>query len=110
PHRKRYPEHRGALAEEYRRRLRLPPECRVTAAKKQRPRTHLRVIEGEKNTSPSRDTFFELLFQEANDGILLVDRDSGKVVSANRRLQELTGYPRAELEGTEVSKLFPSPE
>lgn len=81
----------------------------MTAAKKLQPKAKLTLIEGQKN-QPSRDTFFELLFAEANDGILLVDRDSGKVLSANSRLQELTGFPRAELEGSGVSQLFPKPE
>jgi PAS domain S-box-containing protein len=58
--------------------------------------------------SAARIEFFELLFKEANDGILLVDRDSGKVLSANRRLQELTGFLSAEIEGHPVSQLFPS--
>lgn len=66
----------------------------------------LRLVEGGKNFTPSA-ALYELLFDEANDAILLVDRDSEKVLSANRRLQELSGYPRVNLEGMEVSKLFP---
>ncbi len=85
----------------------------MTAAKKLAQKPALTLIEGEKGSAPSvaagQETFFELLFEEANDGILLVDRDSGKILSANRRLQELTGYLRSELDGTEVSRLFPDP-
>jgi PAS domain S-box-containing protein len=55
----------------------------------------------------ARNSLYELLFQEANDGILLVDRDSGKVLSANSRLQELTGFLESELESG-VEKLFPT--
>jgi len=66
----------------------------------------LQVVKSEK-TSAARVEFFELLFEEANDGILLVDRDSGKVLSANRRLQELTGFLSSEIEAAPVSRLFP---
>lgn len=79
----------------------------MTAARKMQPK--LTVIDGMKNVPGARGEFYELLFEEANDGILLVDRDTGKVVSANRRLQELSGYLRAELDGTDVSRLFPDP-
>jgi PAS domain S-box-containing protein len=65
----------------------------------------LKVIEGGKN-NPTND-LYELLFAEANDAILLVDGDSGIILSANRRLQELAGYSRVDLEGKEVSTLFP---
>src|SRR5262245_17102755 len=67
----------------------------------------LKVLPGGKG-KPERVEFFELLFEEANDGILLVDRDSGKVLSANRRLQELTGFLASELE-SDVARLFPGP-
>lgn len=76
------------------------------AAKKKSP--ELSVLPGGK-ASPSRVEFFELLFEEANDGILLVDRDSGKVLSANRRLQDLTGFLPNELEA-KVDVLFPTPQ
>ena len=52
---------------------------------------------------------YELLFEEAGDAILLVDRDSGQIASANRRLQELTGYVAAELEQAPAAQLFPNP-
>lgn len=67
-----------------------------------------RVIPGGKSGA-ERTSFFELLFEEANDGILLVDRDSGKALSANRRLQELTGFLARELESN-VNVLFPGEE
>jgi len=50
---------------------------------------------------------YELLFAEAGDAILLVDCDAKKIASANRRLQELTGYVAAELEGNGIAMLFP---
>lgn len=54
--------------------------------------------------------FYELLFQEAGDAILLVDQDSGNIRSANRRLQELTGFIAPELEGQPVKILYPDPK
>lgn len=50
---------------------------------------------------------YELLFQEAGDGILLVDQDKNRIVSANRRLQELTGFVDRDLKDQSVEKLFP---
>jgi len=52
--------------------------------------------------------FYELLFEEAGDAILLIDADSGRILSANRRLQELTGFVSQELEAAPVSRLFPN--
>lgn len=74
----------------------------MTAARK------LQIVPAKKSDA-ARVEFFELLFEEANDGILLVDRDSGKVLSANRRLQELIGFHSSEIDGTDVSHLFPDP-
>lgn len=54
-----------------------------------------------------KNSFYELLFDEAGDAILLVDQDKGTITSANRRLQELTGYVKQELEDASVSQLFP---
>jgi len=72
----------------------------MTAARK------LQIVPSKKSDA-ARVEFFELLFEEANDGILLVDRDSGKVLSANRRLQELTGFLSTEIDGADVSCLYP---
>ncbi len=54
---------------------------------------------------PPKVDLYELLFSEANDAILLVDQDSGKILSANQRLQELTGFVRQDL--GQVKALFP---
>jgi PAS domain S-box-containing protein len=72
----------------------------MSAARKQKPT--LQLVE-----KPAALGFYELLFEEANDAILLVDSDSGKVLSANRRLQELTGFVASELEGKSVGQLYP---
>jgi PAS domain S-box-containing protein len=64
------------------------------------PKPNLQLI---RNT----ESFYELLFDEANDAILIVDCDTGKIQSANRRMQELTGYVKAELEGNSFEQLFP---
>lgn len=67
------------------------------------------VKNAEKNSSAPTVTaeLYELLFQEAGDGILLVDQDQNKIVSANRRLQELTGFLDRDLKDQSVEKLFP---
>lgn len=74
----------------------------MSAAKKLKPKAQLRLVE-----KPAAVGFYELLFEEANDAILLVDSDSGKILSANRRLQELTGFVATELEGKSVEQLYP---
>lgn len=58
---------------------------------------------------PATAELYEMLFEEAGDAILLVDRDSGAVLSANRRLQELSGFVADELQGNPVNNLYPNP-
>ena len=57
--------------------------------------------------APLEQSLYELLFHEANDALLLVDTDRWTIASANKRMMELTGYLRHELEGQAVSILFP---
>jgi PAS domain S-box-containing protein len=75
----------------------------LTAAKKKAPGN----LQLAKPAQPPVQ-FYELLFEEAGDAILLIDADSGKILSANRRLQELTGYVSRELEAAPVNRLFPT--
>jgi PAS domain S-box-containing protein len=60
-----------------------------------------------RNEAAPTNELYELLFQEAGDGILLVDQDRSAIVSANRKLQELTGFLESELKEQKVEKLFP---
>lgn len=80
----------------------------MSALRKKKSAPALQMIPGGKTSSAPPVELYEMLFDEANDAILLVDQDSGKILSANRRLQELTGYVRSELENSEVSKLYPN--
>ncbi len=59
------------------------------------------------NPVATEDSFYELLFHEANDAILIVDDDSGKISTVNRRMLDLTGFLKTELENQSVEKLFP---
>ncbi|RZA06915.1 MAG: PAS domain S-box protein [Proteobacteria bacterium] len=61
----------------------------------------------KKNSVASEAHLYELLFEEAGDAILLVDCDTKTIASANLRLQELTGFVAAELEGQAIAQLFP---
>lgn len=72
----------------------------MSAAQKQK------ITSGEHS---SKGDLYELLFREAGDAILLVESKTGKIRSANRRLQELTGFVGQELEGKDASILFPPP-
>lgn len=75
----------------------------MSAAKKLKPA--LKVVENPSVAAEAH--LYELLFAEAGDAILLVDCDAKKIASANRRLQELTGYVASELEGEAIHLLFP---
>jgi PAS domain S-box-containing protein len=48
------------------------------------------------------ETRYRRLFETAQDGILIVDAESGHVFDANPFLTELLGYPREELVGKEL--------
>ena len=80
----------------------------MTAARKQKPKAKLELVEATTVAGAVNPAgFYELLFEEANDAILLVSSDSGQIISSNRRLQDLTGFLAAELTGQPVSRLFP---
>jgi PAS domain S-box-containing protein len=59
------------------------------------------------NSTPPSEDFYELLFHEANDAIMIVDESTGKISTVNRRMLDLTGFLRNELESASVNKLFP---
>lgn len=49
----------------------------------------------------------ELIFENVNDGILLVDLDDDKIIEANRKAHELLRYERGELTGMSPYDLHP---
>jgi PAS domain S-box-containing protein len=51
-----------------------------------------------------------LVFETTSDAIFSVDLETSAIASANRRLEELTGYPVATLLGAEADLLCPDPE
>lgn len=77
----------------------------MSAAKKIRKLT---VVESAGAPQPlSQAPLYETLFHEANDAIVLVNHDTWKVESVNRRMQDLTGFLADELRGKAVDNLFP---
>jgi PAS domain S-box-containing protein len=50
---------------------------------------------------------YRLFFEEASDALLTVNMADGRIVSANRAFQGLTGYSSEELEGESLSLLSP---
>lgn len=84
----------------------------MSAAKKiSKQRAQLKLVQQElQELPPPSDSFYELLFHEANDAILLVNKDTNLIESANRRMQELTGFLKQELLGAPVNILCPSAE
>ena len=55
---------------------------------------------------PSGSARFEALLESAPDAIILVGAD-GRIALVNRRVEELFGYPRAELLGQDIELLVP---
>lgn len=58
-------------------------------------------------STANSDAQFEVLFENANDAILVVDLKDGTIVSANLQALELTGFLRDEIVGQSVGLLFP---
>lgn len=76
----------------------------MKAAKANKSRIH---ASPEPVSAPSRASLYELLFNEANDALLLVNAENWTIQSANKKMQELTGYLQGEIEGAEVANLYP---
>jgi PAS domain S-box-containing protein len=55
---------------------------------------------------PSGTGEFEILLDHLPEALLVVERRSRRILLANTRAAELTGYTRAELAGFEMSRLF----
>lgn len=55
--------------------------------------------EREKETLKISEARYRGLFEAAQDGILIIDADSGRVVDVNPFLQQMSGYPREEFVG-----------
>lgn len=55
----------------------------------------------------NRQGYFEMLFENASDALLVVDIKTAVISSANQSTLELTGFLRDELVGEPVSTLFP---
>lgn len=75
------------------------------SAAKQKP---LSTTNPLKLVQTSGASLYELLFQSANDAILLVDQDSWMITSANTRMQELTGFLSDELQAHSIDALLPT--
>ncbi len=48
---------------------------------------------------------YRLLMLQANDGIVIADFESGKIVEVNRKIEELTGLAERQLSGRRLSEL-----
>ena len=53
---------------------------------------------------------YQSLFQNANDGILLLKGAPLRIDTFNRQIEQLTGYSRTELSGMDLSHLFSADE
>lgn len=56
---------------------------------------------------PQQSEQYEVLFENANDAIMVVSLDSGTITNVNTSAQELTGYQREELVGQKLEILSP---
>ncbi len=50
---------------------------------------------------------YRMLMRHANDGIVIVDAETGLILEANQRIEELTGRPSGELIGKHIAELHP---
>jgi PAS domain S-box-containing protein/putative nucleotidyltransferase with HDIG domain len=50
---------------------------------------------------------YRVLMKHANDGIVIVDAGKGTILDANRKIEELTGLPMAQLLGRQLTELHP---
>ncbi len=62
--------------------------------------TERRRLEGELKDSDDR---FRRLFETAKDGLLLIDKESGSIVNANKAIANLLGHSSEELIGKKLS-------
>lgn len=51
---------------------------------------------------------FRVIFESANDGILVADLDAGKILTANHRFAQMMDMDRDEMIGLEIGAVFPS--
>ncbi len=55
----------------------------------------------------SSELIYRRLFEAAQDGLLLLDADTGRIADVNPLLVELLGYSRGEMVGKTVGELGP---
>ena len=59
------------------------------------------------NTRKQSETRYKVLFEGANDAIIIADAETGLIVDANKEAEVLLGIPKEELIGMSRSKLHP---
>ena len=67
----------------------------------------LKILEGGKKSNKDVSHFYELLFENASDAMLVVDLENQMILNANESAQELTGYLKEELVGRKIELLIP---
>lgn len=50
---------------------------------------------------------YKLLIEQANDGIIITDAKTGKIINANKKASALIGLPRRELKGLKQIEIHP---
>ena len=65
----------------------------------------VQVVRTTQEALRASETRYRRLFEAAQDGILILDADSGKIVDANPFMAKLLGYAPAELVGQELWEL-----
>lgn len=64
-----------------------------------------RVVRESQEALQASETRYRRLFEAAQDGILILDADSGKIMDANPFMMSMLGYSHAEFVGTELWQL-----
>ena len=74
---------------------------------KTKPLRKLQVVDGGRAKVATPKDHYEVLFENANDAIMVINVATGTITSANHAALELTGYLHDELVGRSVDVLMP---
>ena len=80
-------------------------DARLTEGNLNQNEDLLHVVRTTQEALRASETRYRRLFEAAQDGILILDADSGKIVDANPFMAQLLGYAPAELVGQELWEL-----
>jgi PAS domain S-box-containing protein/putative nucleotidyltransferase with HDIG domain len=70
-------------------------------------RREFRIREQTESALCATENKYHMLMQSANDGIVITDAKTGKILEVNRKMEELTGLQASRLIGSHITALHP---